>query len=62
MASDPANESSYIEQAKELCAEHTENSLHVRWVMRDALDRAVLIRAKSDVLDMFTTAPRPKLG
>ena len=62
MASDPANESSYVEQAKELCAEHTENSLHVRWVMRDALDRAVLIRAKSDVLDMFTIAPRPKLG
>jgi hypothetical protein len=39
--------------AVDMCREHTENDLHVRWVMRDALDRAALIRARSNVLNMF---------
>jgi hypothetical protein len=48
-----AEEKALMAAAVDMCREHTENDLHVRWVMRDALDRAALIRARSNVLNMF---------
>jgi hypothetical protein len=62
MFNDPANESGLVAEAIELAREQTDNDLHVRWVLRDSLDRAVLMRAKADVLSMFTDKPKPKLG
>jgi len=49
----PAEEKALMHEAVNLCAEHTSNDLHVRWVMRDALDRAALLRARANVLAMF---------
>ena len=49
----PSEEKALMAEAVELCREHTTNDLHTRWVMRDALDRASLQRAKNNVLGMF---------
>jgi hypothetical protein len=49
----PGEEKALMAEARELCAERTQNDLHVRWVMRDALDRAALRRAQADVLQMY---------
>lgn len=62
MFEEPQSESNLVNEAIELAREKTDNDLHVRWVLRDSLDRAVLMRAKRDVLSMFTTKPTPKLG
>jgi hypothetical protein len=49
----PGDERALMEAAVEMSREHTDNDLHVRWVMRDALDRAALIRARADVFKLF---------
>jgi hypothetical protein len=49
----PAEEKALMGEAVNLCADHSENPLHTRWVMRDALDRATLRRARQNVLDIF---------
>jgi hypothetical protein len=49
----PGEEKALMAEAVELCKEHTQNDLMVRWVMRDALDRAALIRAQQNVLQMY---------
>lgn len=61
MVADPKAEASLVEEAIGLAREQTDNDLHVRWVLRDSLDRAVLQRAKQNALAIFTTAPTPKL-
>jgi hypothetical protein len=50
---DPSQEKALMQEAVSLCAEKTDNPLMTRWVMRDALDRAALRRAQSDVLKMY---------
>lgn len=46
-------EKALMAEVVEIARERTDNDLHVRWVMRDALDRAALLRAKSNVLSMY---------
>jgi hypothetical protein len=53
LVENPAEEKSLMAEAVDLCKEHTDNPLMTRWVMRDALDRAALRRAQSDVLKMY---------
>lgn len=53
LTAEGADESALMEEAVSLCHEKTQNDLHIRWVMRDALDRAALTRAKSNVLSMY---------
>jgi hypothetical protein len=48
----PAEEADLMKVALELCGKHTQNPLAIRWTMRDALDRAYLIRTR-DPLAMF---------
>lgn len=48
-----SDEKALMQEAVELCREKTQNDLHVRWVMRDALDRAAIRRAHRDVLQMY---------
>lgn len=61
LVTDPSSEAAVVNEAIELARERTDNDLHVRWVLRDALDRSILRRAKQAALDMFTKAPTPKL-
>lgn len=49
----PNDEKAFMEEAVGMCREHTDNDLLVRWVMRDALDRAALSRAQSNTLQMY---------
>lgn len=49
----PNEEKSLMEEAVGMCREHTKNDLLVRWVMRDALDRAALMRAQANTLQMY---------
>ena len=53
LVENPAEEKALMAEAVALCAEKTDNPLMTRWVMRDALDRAALRRAQSDVLKMY---------
>lgn len=53
LVENPAEEKELMQEAVELCKEHTDNQLMTRWVMRDALDRAALRRAQSDVLKIY---------
>lgn len=61
MAADPKAEGDLVNEAIELAREKTDNDLHVRWLLRDSLDRSVLRRARQNALAIFTTAPIPKL-
>lgn len=61
MVADPNAEAELVDEAIALAREKTENDLHVRWVVRDALDRAVLRRAKADILSMFMGPTRTRL-
>lgn len=54
LMADPKNEKGIMDEAIEICREKTENDLHIRWVLRDALDRASLRRAKADVFALYT--------
>jgi len=54
LVADPTQQSAYLLEAQSMCAEHTTNDLHIRWVMRDALDRAALLRAKQNVFALYT--------
>jgi hypothetical protein len=49
----PEAEAELVAQGIELAREHTSDDLHVRWVIRDALDRASLRRAKQNVFAMY---------
>lgn len=57
LVDEPDNEGALMQEAIAICGEKTDNPLHTRWVMRDALDRAALIRAKQNVLAMFLDQP-----
>ena len=48
-----ADERSIVAEAVELAREATHNELHIRWMLRDALDRAALKRARKNVLGMY---------
>ena len=61
MTADPSSEAALVQEAIELAREHTDDDLHIRWVLRDSLDRSILQRAKQNALAMFTAAPTPKL-
>lgn len=61
MVEQPENEAVLVDEAIALAREQSENDLHVRWVVRDALDRAVLRRAKADVLSMFAGPTKVRL-
>ncbi len=56
MVDNPDQEGELVKEAIQIAGEKTTNPLHVRWVIRDALDRATLIRAKGNVFDMFLKA------
>lgn len=49
----PNEERELMAEAIALCREQTENALHTRWVMRDALDRAALTRAQADAYRLY---------
>jgi hypothetical protein len=53
VVADGSQEKALMAEAVEICGEYTDNPLHVRWVMRDSLDRAALRRANANVLRMF---------
>ncbi len=53
LVENPGQEKALMAEVVEIARERTDNDLHVRWVMRDALDRAALLRAKSNVLSMY---------
>lgn len=57
MAANPSQEQALVKEAIEIAKERTDNQLHIRWVLRDALDRAALIRAKANVFDMYVRNP-----
>jgi len=48
-----SEEKAIVEEAIELAREMTNNELHIRWMLRDALDRAALKRARANVLGMY---------
>jgi hypothetical protein len=58
LVAEPDSEAGLMQEAISICNEKTDNPLHVRWVMRDSLDRAALIRAKQNVLAMFLDNPQ----
>lgn len=49
----PQDEKALMQEAIEMSREHTENDLLIRWVMRDALDRASLLRAQMDAFRLY---------
>lgn len=49
----PGHEKALMAEVVEIARESTDNELHIRWAMRDALDRAALKRAKANVLSMY---------
>lgn len=49
----PSEEKAIVAEAIELAREQTHNELHIRWMLRDALDRAALKRARKNVLGMY---------
>jgi len=53
----PNEQKALMAEAAAMCADHTDSDLHVRWVMRDALDRSLLKLARKNVLSMFLTDP-----
>jgi hypothetical protein len=53
LVADPTNTPAYLAEAQSMSASHSDNPLHVRWVMRDALDRAALTRAKQNVFALY---------
>lgn len=57
MVDEPENEQALVEYAVSVAKEKSDNLLHVRWLLRDALDRATLLRARRNVLDIFTKPP-----
>lgn len=53
LLNDPANATAYLREAQSMCESKTENPFHVRWVMRDALDRAALVRARQNPYALY---------
>lgn len=53
LVENPNEERALMEEAVSMCREHTQNDLFVRWVMRDALDRAALMRAQKNALQIY---------
>lgn len=49
----PTEEKALMAAGADWAREHTTNDLHVRWVLRDALDRATIRRARANVLQLF---------
>ena len=55
LIADPQNEKALMGEVIEIAREKTDNDLHVRWVMRDALDRAYLRRMRQqNVFQLYT--------
>ena len=54
IVADPAQTPAFLAEARGMAQEHSTNDLHVRWVMRDALDRAALMRARGNVFQLFS--------
>jgi hypothetical protein len=53
LVADPANAATYLAEGQGMAGNHTENPLHIRWVLRDALDRAALTRARQNVYALY---------
>ncbi len=53
LVTDAANAATYLAQGRDLAAQYSDNPLHIRWVMRDALDRAALARARQNVFALY---------
>ena len=53
LVQDPTNAAAYLAEAQTMGASHSDNPLHIRWVMRDALDRAALLRARQNVYALY---------
>lgn len=49
----PNDEATLMQEAIEMGREKTDNDLHIRWLMRDAVDRAALLRAKANPFQMY---------
>lgn len=58
LVAEPENEGALMQEAISICGERTTNPLHIRWVMRDSLDRAALLHAKQNVLSIFLDSPQ----
>ena len=56
LISDPASEKALMNEVVEIAREKTDNDLHIRWVMRDALDRAYLRRMRQQNIFQLYTA------
>lgn len=55
LLAEPGNEAALMHEVIEIAREKTGNDLHIRWVMRDALDRAALRRARqTDMFALYT--------
>jgi hypothetical protein len=55
LLADPASEAALMNEVIDIAREKTDNDLHIRWVMRDALDRAALRRARqTDMFALYT--------
>jgi hypothetical protein len=53
MVESPKDEEALVQEAIALGREKTQNDLHIRWMLRDALDRAALLRAQSNPFAMY---------
>ncbi len=49
----PGQEKALMSEVVEIARERTDNDLHVRWVMRDSLDRAALMRARANPFSLY---------
>ena len=49
----PGQEKALMAEVVEIARERTDNDLHVRWVMRDSLDRAALMRARANPFSLY---------